>query len=80
MAKGLLEWCKLPGGSSKLEKCHVFAAVDKSYTIAQTSAHLQNLYKQKVNGSNPDDAALFAGCGLRCAKARLVTSQQIPLS
>ena len=41
--------------ASKLGKCHVCAAVDESYTIAQWLAHLSG--KQKVPGSNPGYAA-----------------------
>ena len=57
MAEGLLqlELCELPGGASKLERCHVCATVDESYTILQRLAHLPG--KQKVPGSNPSGGA-----------------------
>ena len=42
--------------ASELEICHVFAAVDASYTIAQWLARLPG--KQKVPGSNPEWCAL----------------------
>ena len=42
--------------ASKLGKCHVCAAVDESYSIAQSFAHLPG--KQKVPGSNPGGVAL----------------------
>ena len=40
---------------SNLGKCHVCAAVDESYTMVQSLAHLPG--KQKVPGSNPGIAA-----------------------
>ena len=55
MAEGPLHWCELPASSSKLGKCHVCAAVDETYTIAQCLAHLPG--KQKVPGSNPGGVA-----------------------
>ena len=41
--------------ASNLGKCHVCAAVDESYTIVQSLAHLPG--KQKAPGSNPGIAA-----------------------
>ena len=35
MAEGLLDWCDLSVSASKLGKCHVYAVVVESYTIAQ---------------------------------------------
>ena len=55
MAEGLLAGCELPESASKLGKCHVCAAVDESYTIAQRSARLPT--KQKVLVSSPGGAA-----------------------
>ena len=55
MAEGPLDWFELPVSARKLVKCHVCAAVDKSYTIVQQLVHLPG--KQKVPGLNPGGAA-----------------------
>ena len=55
MVEGLVEQCELPGDVSNLGRCHVFAAVHESYTVAQRLKHLP--CEQKVPGSNPGGAA-----------------------
>ena len=36
----VLELREMPGGAGGLGNCHIFLALDESYTIAQPSAHL----------------------------------------
>ena len=45
---------------AKLETCHVFAAVNEGFTIAQRLADLP--CRQKVPGSNPGGAASNLAC------------------
>ena len=53
MAEGLLAWCALPGGASKLRKliCDDICTAVDCYVIAQRSARLPS--KQTAPGSNP---------------------------
>ena len=51
----VLELREMPGGAGGLGKCHIFLALDESYTIAQPSAHLPG--ELEVPSLNPGDVA-----------------------